>query len=103
MHTSDDELLVVDGVVEEVDAVPVLAEPAAATAPTTRHALPAMAQAAAVAATGFAAGAVTAAVVRAARSRRTVKGRKRPQQLAGREIVATRSFLVDVHVLAPRD
>jgi hypothetical protein len=102
VHVSDDEVLEVDGVVEEVDAVPVLASAPARELSTPRIALPVVAQAAAVAATGFAAGAMTAAMVRAARSRRAVKPRRRPAQL-GPEVVATRSFLIDVHVLAPRD
>lgn len=58
------------------------------------------AQAAAVAATTFVAGAGLAAVVRGRRSRRMAKrfGRRRKDL----PIVATRSFLVDVHVLDPR-
>ena len=58
------------------------------------------AQAAAVAATTFVAGAGLAAVVRGRRSRRMAKrfGRGRKDL----PIVATRSFLVDVHLLDPR-
>lgn len=99
---SDDEVLEVDGVVEELDGAPALADPATRAVTATRPVLPVIAQAAAVAATGFAAGAVTAAVVRAARSRRAPKARRRTPQ-AGTQVVATRSFLIDVHVLAPRD
>jgi hypothetical protein len=102
VHVSDDEVLEVDGVVEVVDAVPVLSSGPEAQVTTSRSALPVMAQAAAVAATGFAAGAVTAAVVRAARSKRAIKPRRRPVEL-GPQVLATRSFLIDVHVLAPRD
>ena len=55
------------------------------------------AQAAAVAATTFVAGAGLAAVVRGRRSRKLSRGlRKRRKDLP---IVATRSFLVDVHLL----
>jgi hypothetical protein len=102
VHVSDDELLEVDAVVDETDGVPVLAAPQARGVAHGRPALPVIAQAAAVAATGFAAGALTAAAVRAARSRGTVKPRRRGVP-AGPQIIATRSFIVDVHVLAPRD
>ncbi len=58
------------------------------------------AQAAAVAATTFVAGAGLAAVVRGRRSRKLPGGlRRRRKDLP---IVASRSFLVDVHVLDPR-
>jgi hypothetical protein len=58
------------------------------------------AQAAAVAATTFVAGAGLAAVVRGRKSRKMAKrfGRRRKDL----PIVATRSFLVDVHLLDPR-
>lgn len=61
-----------------------------------------VAQAAAVAATGFAAGAVTAAVVRRLTKRRAVKSaaRRGPK---GLPVVGSRSFLVDVHLLGPKD
>ncbi len=57
-------------------------------------------QAAAVAATTFVAGAGLAAVVRGRRSRKVSRrlGRRRKDL----PIVASRSFLVDVHVLDPR-
>ncbi len=67
-----------------------------------RGSVPVVAQAAAVAVTGFAAGAVTAAVVRGASKRRAVKAAKRsPRDLL--PVVGTRSFLVDVHLRGPRD
>jgi hypothetical protein len=53
---------------------------------------------AAVAATGVAAGVATVAVVRRRRRRRLRRGRR----AALAQVVATRSFLVDVHVLADR-
>jgi hypothetical protein len=83
---------------EVVDAVVVAEgrEVAPARAP-----MPVVAQAAAVAATGFAAGAVTAAVVRRARARRTVKAARRRQPAL--PVLGTRSFLVDVHLLGSRD
>jgi hypothetical protein len=53
----------------------------------------------ALAAGGFAAGAATLAAVRAVRSRkRTRLGRRRRKEIQ-RSVLATRSFLVDVHLL----
>jgi hypothetical protein len=54
-----------------------------------------------VAAAGFLAGAATLAGVRVARTRRQLRrGRKRSgRALERRSVVATRSFLVDVHLL----
>ena len=82
---------------EEVDGLPVPAAPA-----VVEHALPVPVparQAAALAATGFVAGAATVAVVSRRRSR--VPRRKRRKSKAGGigEIVASNSFLVDVHLL----
>ena len=62
-----------------------------------------MVQAAAVVATGFAAGAVTAAVVRGVTRRRAVKAAVRRPARPSLPIVGSRSFLVDVHLLGPRD
>ena len=62
-----------------------------------------VAQAAAVAATGFAAGAVTAAMVRGVGKRRASKAAGRRQAKNALPVVGTRSFLVDVHLLGPRD
>jgi hypothetical protein len=59
-------------------------------------------QAAAVAVTGFAAGAATVAVVRARRTRKAAKRRRKGARALG-EVRATRSFLVDVHVLGSKD
>jgi hypothetical protein len=65
-------------------------------------------QAAAVAATGFFAGAATVALARrhAARKanpglRRKRRGKKRGTDVI--DVVASRSFLVDIHLLSPRD
>ena len=55
-------------------------------------------QAAALAATGFAAGAVTAAVVTAPPRHAPGPPRKRKKGVVG-EIVSSNSFLVDVHLL----
>ena len=59
-------------------------------------------QAAALAATGFAAGAVTVAVVSRRRATRPARRRKRKKGGVG-EIVASNSFLVDVHLLSAID
>jgi hypothetical protein len=56
---------------------------------------PVVVQAAAVAVTGFAAGAATVAVVRRRRARKSLRGGRK----ALGEVRATRSFLVDVHLL----
>jgi hypothetical protein len=65
-------------------------------------------QAAAVAATGFVAGAATVALARrrAARKanpalRKKRRGKKRGTDVI--DVVASRSFLVDIHLLSPRD
>jgi len=82
---------------------PVAAEVVAAPARTIEPARPVgqvAAQAAAVAATTFVAGAGLAAVVRGRKSRRLARrfGKRRKDL----PIVATRSFLVDVHLLDRR-
>ena len=91
---------VLDPDVEVVDGFPVLAE-----VRTVERAVPAglpAVQVAAVAATGFVAGAATVAIVK----RRTARKLARTQRGGSRRavdllpIAATRSFLVDVHVIA---
>jgi hypothetical protein len=85
--------------VEVVDAVPVVSEVRIL---ERRLPGPLAVQAAAVAAGGFVAGAATAAVVRHRRVKRAAKRRRGTAgQLAG--VVASRSFLIDVHLLGPRD
>jgi len=90
---------------EEVDAVPVLADEAGPLAPRVSGSAAGVVvakQAAAVAATSFAAGVATVAVVggaRAVRARR--RARSKGSQLA--PVLATRSFLIDVHLLGSRD
>jgi hypothetical protein len=86
-HIEEDEGEVVDGlpVVAETRAV----EPA-------RPLVPAR-QAAALAATGFVAGAATVAVVHRRRARVSRRRRRKVGGLG--EIVASNSFLVDVHLL----
>jgi hypothetical protein len=84
--------------VEVVDAVPVLAGPRSVQA---RPAGQVVAQAAAVAVTSFAAGAVATAVVRHARAGR--RAARRRKEVRGLEVVASRTFLVDVHLLGGRE
>jgi hypothetical protein len=80
---------------EVVDGLPVVAE-SRDVEPATRALVPAR-QAAALAATGFVAGAATVAVVHRRRSRIS---RRRRRKVAGLgEIVASNSFLVDVHLI----
>jgi hypothetical protein len=86
------------GDVEEVDAVPVLSE-VQALEPVRPAGQVVVRQAAAVAATSFAAGVATVALARAHKVRRA----RRRSQRAMAPIVASRSFLVDVHLLGPRD
>jgi hypothetical protein len=82
-----------------VDGVPVLAE-VRALEPVTPAVLPAV-QAAAAAATGFVAGAATLALVRRRSARKLARGRGRQRRGGeGLSIVASRSFLVDVHLIA---
>jgi hypothetical protein len=81
---------------EVVDGLPVPAAPAVIE-PALPAAVPAR-QAAALAATGFVAGCATVAVVRRRRSRVPRRKRKKAKNGLG-EIVASNSFLVDVHLL----
>ena len=85
--------------VEEVDAVPVLNEPGTTLEPTRPPGQVVVRQAAAVAATSFAAGVATVALARATKVRRARRRARRTMA----PIVASRSFLVDVHLLGPRD
>ena len=81
---------------EIVDGLPVPAEPAPIPQPLSPAPVPAV-QAAALAATGFVAGAATVAVV--ARRRGRPSRRRRRKKGAIGEIVASNSFLVDVHLV----
>lgn len=84
---------------ETIDGVPVLAE-VRTIEPVAAPALPAV-QAAAAAATGFVAGAATLALVRRHSARKLAQRRSRPRRAAeGLSVVASRSFLVDVHLIA---
>ena len=80
---------------EIVDGLPVVAEPQVVE-PVARAVVPAR-QAAALAATGFVAGAATVAVVQRRRARVSRRRRRKAGSLG--EIVASNSFLVDVHLL----
>ena len=81
---------------EIVDGLPVPAAPAVVE-PLLPVAVPAR-QAAALAATGFVAGAATVAVVSRRRSRVPRRRRRKSKGGIG-EIVASNSFLVDVHLI----
>jgi hypothetical protein len=87
------------GDVEEVDAVPVLSEGRTTLEPRRPAGQVVVRQAAAVAATSFAAGVATVALARATKVRRARRRARRTMA----PIVASRSFLVDVHLLGPRD
>jgi hypothetical protein len=83
---------------EIVDGLPVLAD-VRPLEPAQPAALPAV-QAAAAAATGFVAGAATIALVRRVSARRVARARARRPAHSGLPIIGTRSFLVDVHLIA---
>jgi hypothetical protein len=88
----------VAGADETVQGVPVLAEVRAIQRPAPVS-LPAV-QAAAVAATGFVAGAATLALVRRHTARKLTRSRPPRRALDALPIVGSRSFLVDVHLIA---
>jgi hypothetical protein len=97
----DDEVTALAGPVaaeEAVDAVPVLAEVRAIEV-ASPVSLPAV-QAVAVAATGFVAGAATLALLRRHSARKLARTRMPRRALDALPIVGSRSFLVDVHLLA---
>jgi hypothetical protein len=84
--------------IETVDAEVVPAASAPGAIESARRTLPPATVQAAVAATGFAAGMATVAAVKRHRLR---KASRRRRGALGK-VVASRSFLVDVHVLANR-
>ncbi|MDQ6816190.1 MAG: hypothetical protein M3018_02125 [Actinomycetota bacterium] len=88
---------------ETVDGLPVLAE-VRALSPVPPAPLPAV-QAAAAAATGFVAGAATIALVRHRSSRKLAGARRGGVRRSAdpQPIVASRTFIVDVHLLAGRE
>jgi hypothetical protein len=84
---------------EIVDGLPVLAE-VRAIEPASPATLPAV-QAAAAAATGFVAGAATIALLRRHSARKVARARLTSRRgSSGLPIVGSRSFLVDVHLIA---
>jgi hypothetical protein len=96
-HTTGEEFAEFD---EEVDGVAVLADVRAVTPATTS--VIGAAQAVAVAATSFAAGAATLALVRRHGARKQLKrAASRPARRGSEalEIVASRRFMVDIHLL----
>ena len=83
--------------IEEVDAVPVLASAGAPVAEQRAQGAVVVKQAAAVAVGSFAAGVATVAAVRMGKS---VASRRRSRKRL--PVVASRSFLVDVHLLGDK-
>jgi hypothetical protein len=85
---------------ETVDGVPVLAAEVRALEPASPRQLPA-AQAAAVAATGFVAGAAAVVAIHRHVTRRgpVRRRRKRGGGVETLSVLGTRSFMVDVHLL----
>jgi hypothetical protein len=92
---SDHDVQTPAGEGEVVDGLPVVSEPRVLE-PARVGQVPAV-QAAALAATGFVAGAATVAVVHRRRNR--VSRRRRKKQGVIGEIVNSNSFLVDVHLI----
>ena len=92
-----------DEIVEEaVDGLPVLAEVRTIERDPPAS-LPAV-QAAAAAATGFVAGAATIALVKRHAARKAQRSRSAPRRAADMlPIVASRTFLVDVHLIKPQE
>jgi hypothetical protein len=82
---------------EEVDGLPVVSEPHVVE-PARPAAVPAR-QAAALAATGFVAGAATVAVVHHRLGKVGARRRSRRKAALLPEIVGSNSFLVDIHLL----
>jgi hypothetical protein len=85
-----------DDDVEVLDGLPVPAAPAPVPEPLRPSQVPAV-QAAALAATGFVAGAATVAVVVRRRARPSRRRRRKKGGIG--EIVGSNSFLVDVHLV----
>ena len=81
---------------EVIDGLPVVSEPRVLE-PVRVGQVPAV-QAAALAATGFVAGAATVAVVHRRRNRVSARRRRKNKGVLG-EIVNSNSFLVDVHLV----
>ena len=87
---------------EVVDGVPVLRDEAADVPATRPSAAPVAVQAAAVAGASFVAGAGIVALVKGRKARKSTFKLGRGRKAQKLEIVGSRSFLVDVHVLDRR-
>jgi hypothetical protein len=87
---------------EVVDGVPVLRDEGAEVPATRPSAGPVAVQAAAVAGASFVAGAGIVALVKGRRARKSTFKLGRGRKAQKLEIVGSRSFLVDVHVLDRR-
>ena len=98
--SEDEDIQTASGAVEpeELDAVPVLPADQALDRPAPTGMAPVAVQAAAVGAASFVAGAAAVALVH---RRKVRKVARRAQRRSG-SVVASRSFLVDVHVLGDR-
>jgi hypothetical protein len=83
---------------EVVDGLPVVSEGGVLEEPAAPQMLVPARQVAALAATGFVAGAATVAVVSRRRAHKAAKRRKKGVAAFG-EIMSSNSFLVDVHLL----
>jgi hypothetical protein len=94
------------GDTEEIDAIVVTPTPRALPARQAVRALAPAVQAAAVAATGFIAGAAMVGLAHRRQTRRVTRarsgGRRRGDRLEAVQIVGSRSLLVDVHLLGGR-
>ncbi|WP_205697269.1 hypothetical protein [Conexibacter sp. SYSU D00693] len=99
MSDAQEEPEVVDAEVVPLRRVPAVAEPAPERSRALLPTAPVAVQAAAVAATGFVAGAATLAVARRVSARRSAKVAPRRRTAGGLPVLASRSFLVDVHLL----
>lgn len=95
MSEAPEEPEVVDGELVDARRMPVRVAASRSLLP----AAPVVAQVAAVAATGFVAGAATLAVARRARGKTRRPATRRPAGKSGPAVVASRSFLIDVHLL----
>lgn len=86
---------------EVVDGLPVLRDEAAVTAAEAPAELAVVGnrQVAALAATGFVAGAATMALASRRKASKAMKSRRKAKRLPFGEVVGSNSFLVDVHLL----
>lgn len=102
-HEEPAEIVDAVSVEEEQESPPAAPPVVREAAPLPVRATLPVAQAAAVAVSGFAAGALTAAVVHGVGKRRAVKAAARKPGKHALPVLGTRSFLVDVHLLGGKD